>query len=75
MPWLTSSHILCLLPVAVTANVARRSEHFPFGARVELITYLKKYFRIYILKGSDDNVQHPKLLGFWTLSVVRYSRN
>jgi hypothetical protein len=27
-----------------------------------------------ILKGSDDGVQHSELHGFWTLSVVQYSR-
>jgi hypothetical protein len=28
-----------------------------------------------ILKGSDDGVSHSDLLGFWTLSMVQYSRN
>jgi hypothetical protein len=28
-----------------------------------------------ILKGSDDGVQHSELLAFWTLSIVRYSKN
>jgi hypothetical protein len=27
-----------------------------------------------ILKGSGDGVQHSGLLGFWTLSIVRYSK-
>jgi hypothetical protein len=27
-----------------------------------------------ILKGSDDGVQHSGILGFWTLSIVRYSK-
>jgi hypothetical protein len=27
------------------------------------------------LKGSNEDVQHSELLGFWTLSIVRYSRN
>jgi hypothetical protein len=29
----------------------------------------------YIIKGSDDGVKHSKLLGFWTLSIIRYSEN
>jgi hypothetical protein len=28
-----------------------------------------------ILKGSDGGVSHSELLGFWTFSIVRYSRN
>jgi hypothetical protein len=28
-----------------------------------------------ILKVSDDEVQHPELLGFWSSSIVRYSKN
>jgi hypothetical protein len=28
---------------------------------------------LYILKGADDGVQHPELLGFRTLSIVWYS--
>jgi hypothetical protein len=28
-----------------------------------------------ILKGPDDGVSHSELLGFWTFSIVRYSRN
>jgi hypothetical protein len=28
-----------------------------------------------ILKGSDDGVQYSELPGFWTLSIVWYSRN
>jgi hypothetical protein len=27
------------------------------------------------LKGSDDGVSHSELLGFLTLSIVRYSKN
>jgi hypothetical protein len=27
-----------------------------------------------ILKDSGDGVQHAELLGFWTLSIVRYSK-
>jgi hypothetical protein len=26
-------------------------------------------------KGFDDGVQHSELLGFWSLSIVRYSKN
>jgi hypothetical protein len=25
----------------------------------------------YNIKGSDDGVQHPELIGFWALSIVR----
>jgi hypothetical protein len=28
----------------------------------------------YILMGSDDGVWHAELLGFWTFSIVGYSR-
>jgi hypothetical protein len=28
-----------------------------------------------IRKGSDDGVSHSELLGFWTFSIVQYSRN
>jgi hypothetical protein len=30
---------------------------------------------MFLLKGSDDGVLHSELLGSWTLSIVRYSRN
>jgi hypothetical protein len=29
----------------------------------------------HILKGSDDGVYHLKLLGFWTSSIIQYSKN
>jgi hypothetical protein len=28
----------------------------------------------YSLKGSDEDVEHSELLGFWNLSIVRYSK-
>jgi hypothetical protein len=28
----------------------------------------------YTLKGSDDGVWHSGLMGFWTLSIIRYSK-
>jgi hypothetical protein len=34
-----------------------------------------KGFLLMVLKGSDDGVSHSELLCFWTLSIVRYSRN
>jgi hypothetical protein len=27
------------------------------------------------LKGSDDSIQHPELLGFWILSIIQNSRS
>jgi hypothetical protein len=29
----------------------------------------------WILKGSDDGVEHPELLGFLTLLINQYSKN
>jgi hypothetical protein len=37
--------------------------------------YFRKLLRYKILKGSDDGVSHSELLDFWTLSIVRYSKN
>jgi hypothetical protein len=54
-----------------------RSGHklFCFGQKLETVTLVEnRPLYQQILKGSDDGVQHSKLLGFWTLSSIWYSK-
>jgi hypothetical protein len=39
-------------------------------------TYCKIRAHVYmLLNGSDDGVSQSELLGFWTFSIVQYSKN
>jgi hypothetical protein len=43
--------------------------------RVIIWFYVCIYKITWILKGYDDSLSHSELLGFWTFSIVQYSRN
>jgi hypothetical protein len=57
------------------ANGLTTSRHLPIGNEVRpIFNCFLNHYEWQILKGSDDGVQHSELLGFWTLSIVWYSR-
>jgi hypothetical protein len=59
-------------PLSVVVTGLSKNEH-EINARE--YNYIIKQDEIVDSKSSDDDVSHSELLIFWTLSIVRYSRN